>query len=240
MNTTYTPYLPRAIWNILFAFFLICSCVSGWLLWDGDPSPIVRLAFAVCSSLCLFTGKIGHSFYQIWKCLWAIYNGVIRLHWGCLISLLIFGVLAIVLTPVFLQAQSMANFSCVLSDIKQEGVALITYAQDHGDTFPPDMRQGKVYNFIKPVLTKQSLGRPFIWCGELSGLKRNDFTYPEEVVAAYASQPIRGWGYAVLFLDGHVKATPTRTTLLKYLKPRQKLVYLAKQAHVKRSLKAIP
>ncbi len=80
-------------------------------------------------------------------------------------------------------------------------------------------------------------GKPFVWCNALGGLRLNDIEKPDEVIAAYACEQAGSYGYAVLYLDGHVKyVRPDR--LREQLREREALLAPAIQAKAKRQATA--
>jgi len=59
-----------------------------------------------------------------------------------LVVIAIIAILAAILFPVFAQAREKARQTSCLSNMKQMGVALLTYTQDFEETFPPLLNNG--------------------------------------------------------------------------------------------------
>lgn len=230
--------LPKSLWNTLALFFLASSAIAGWLLVEGDTSPVVRLAFALCGSMGLFTGSVGQLFCTFDKLLSAFgkrCNRIGRQNLGCWIGIfIVISFIALILAPVFIVAHQRARSAQIASDLKNEGLQLLEYADKHDGILPADMGRGNVYQYINSTVKGSNYFRgPFVWCGELGGLQLDDIAHPEHVVVAYATER-DSLRYPVLYLDGHVKNAYSRNELRKLLRLRPALIAPALQAKAKR------
>lgn len=236
--------VPKSLWNILALFFLASSAIAGWLLVEGDISPVVRLAFALCGSLGLLTGSVGQLFYSLDKLLSAFgkrCNGMGRQNLGCWMGIFVFvALVALILAPVFIVAHQRARSAQIASDLKNEGLQLLEYADKHDGILPANMGRGNIYRYIRSTAKGRNYFRgPFVWCGELGGLQVNDVAHPEEVVVAYATER-DGLRCPVLYLDGHVKNAHSRKELRQLLRLRPALIASALQAKTKRDSIQLP
>ncbi len=227
--------IPNSAWNIIAVFFIAWFGVAGWLLLDGDTSPTVQLAFALCGSLGLLTGSTGGLFRGAGRGLGRIW--ISNQNSGCLASVLfLLMFVGAILGPVFVNCYHRAGKARVASDLKREGLQLLEYADKHNGLLPENMRGKNVYRCIRPVARrKQDRLGPFVWCGSLSGLRVKHVATPERVAVAYTREPDDAYR-PVLYLDGHVKYVYTQDQLNKILRERTALLVKAKRLKGKRIL----
>jgi len=103
-----------------------------------------------------------------------------------LVVIAIIAILAAILFPVFAKAREKARQSSCSSNLKQLGLAFLSYAQDYDETFPPFVTAGGFWpdlieSYIKNAQIKTCPSGKWTSCG--SGCSR----------AGYAA---RGWSYA--------------------------------------------
>ena len=113
-------------------------------------------------------------------------------------------VLGVVLTPAFFRAREEARKSRCLGNLKQIGLAMAIYANDHDDEFPPTLN-----DLMPAYLTDEG----FFHCPSDRSDKPSYFYVPG--LTAKDTRPIlmvvieRGGTHAdgrfVLFVDGHVR-----------------------------------
>jgi hypothetical protein len=233
--------LPKSIWTILFFFFLFPFLSASAVLLGGDRSSVVRLAFALCGFVILYIGGT-HGLFPTLR------HGARWWHelsarkqfrqWLCVGMILSCTVL--ILTPPFLQARSMARAASLSSELKIYGLALLEFAGANHGNLPPHTGRKHIGTYLSPHYRVSSLpttgfGKPFVWCNALSGLRLRDVKKPEEVIVAYACQPAGSFGYAALYLDGHVKYL-RHQQLREQLRDREALLAPAIQAKVSRQV----
>jgi hypothetical protein len=225
--------LPHPIWNLIALFFVAWFGIAGWLLLDGDTSPVVQLAFALCGSLGLFAGSTGGLYRGAGRILSRI--RIRNQNIGCLsLTLFCLMIVGAVMAPIFIHGFHRVKVERVASALKSEGFQLLEYADKHGGVLPENMRGKNVYRYIRPVAKREQdhLG-PFVWCGSLSGLRVKDVANPKRVVVAYTREP-DGVYCPVLYLDGHIKSVYTQDQLNKILRERPALLAVAKRRKAER------
>ncbi|MBC8143191.1 MAG: hypothetical protein H7Y38_17330 [Armatimonadetes bacterium] len=238
--------LPKPVWNLFAVFFAAWGAASAWLLVGGESSPVVRLAFALCGAATLFAGSVGGLFR-------AVGRGTVRvLSWltgeklGCWMGVLVvIALFASVLVPVFQQAHSKSEVASQCSELKQEGLALHLYANEHNEILPPDMRENYLNvslasNVTQGYFTNALRRGGNVWCKEFAGLRLSDIAHPEKIVAAYSRKSFGGHGHAVLYLDGHVQCAHNKVKLARQLRQRPSLLAHAVRARAKRYADAKP
>ncbi len=237
--------LPKPVWSLLFAVFLAAFSVTSGLLLGGDRSFTIRLAFAVCGCIVVHTGRVGGAFYAA-RCGLRSWHDLCvrkRLHgWAC--GMFVLSSLMALLALPFLQARHMARIAGVGGELKVYGLALSEYAEANNGTLPPHTDRKRIDAYlashrrhISPASTTK-FGKPFVWCNALGGLRLNDIEKPDEVIVAYACEPAGSYGYAVLYLDGHVKHL-RQNRLREQLREREALLAPAIQAQMKRHAAAL-
>lgn len=209
----------------------------------GDQSPPIRLAFAVCGCILLHTGYAGGAIPAA-RCVLRCWHDLCarkRLYGSVCGLLVLFCLAALVMVP-FLQARNMARIACIASELKVYGLALLEYTEANHGTLPPNTGRKGIENYLAPYRHITStppikFGKPFVWCNALGGLRLDDIEKPEEVIVAYTCEPAGSYGYAVLYLDGHVKHL-RQNRLREQLRDRDNLLIPAIQAKVKRQMSA--
>jgi hypothetical protein len=95
--------------------------------------------------------------------------------------------------------------------LHQVGLALLMYAQDHGDVLPAMKDAAALRAALSSYVPEPSLfrspmtGEPFAPNPALSGRKYAHISAPESMVALYEATPAEDGTRAVLFLDGNVR-----------------------------------
>jgi len=134
-------------------------------------------------------------------------------------------ILAAILFPVFAQAREKARQTACMSNMKQQGLALMMYAQDYDEVMPP--KDTKWMDTLLPYIKDEkayrcpSVGQGefgYAFSSELLGKKFKNIKSPVETVAIFetASTGRNQVGGSVAyrhrkftntaFADGHVKA----------------------------------
>ena len=107
------------------------------------------------------------------------------------------------------QAQAAASVS--LSNLKQLGLGIMQYAQDHDQTFPPLEDAAAMKKAIMPYVKSESLfvhpnsKEAYQPNASLSGKKMTSLAEPATRVLGFEASPDANGRRAVLYADGHVK-----------------------------------
>ncbi|MBC7809020.1 MAG: hypothetical protein H7145_23035, partial [Akkermansiaceae bacterium] len=199
--------LPEFLWKLATVFFFAWFTTTGWFLFRGDDSPVMRLAFAVCGYLWLLADSntgLFHRFRQQissiheWSCRKRVYGwtvGVILLSFPVCYGL------------EFLNgARNFYREAHVHREIKREGEALLTYTSKRGGILPSNLHKVVAYRGVHQRQTQQEppskiYGMPFIRQGELSGLSLTDIREPGKVIVMYSREIPGQDGRVALFLD---------------------------------------
>ena len=117
--------------------------------------------------------------------------------------------------PAALNAQSMSN-------MKQLGLGMMMYAQDHNETLPPMQDAASWKKAIMPYIKNEDV---FVHPGTkaayvpnplMNGRHLADIAEPANTIAATEAAPSADGTLAVLYMDGHVKRlSPDQVTALK-------------------------
>jgi hypothetical protein len=218
--------ISHPVWHLLSVFFLVWFIVIGGLLINGETSPVVRLAFALCGSFCLVAGS---------RAGW-VRPRLPKPSVGWIVGFLVCGMLTAIVLPVILLARDIARKSAMHRDLRIEGQRLLKYAEDHDGVLPPKIGGRSVYKYIASAETEAkggSYGRPFVWCADLSGLHLAEIPNRENLVVAYSTDPV-GKSYGVLFLSGY-SFSRTKHQLDQLLRERPALIAKAKRLKAKRA-----
>ncbi len=225
------PNLPKPVWNLLAVFFAAWGVASAWLLLGGDTSAVVRLAFALCGAAVLFAGSVGGLLRAVGQVIHWFFSGKPG---KCLVASAVLFFLWATFSPVFTLSREKVRLTSTMSDMKNEGLALLFYAESHEGILPPDMRNGYIDTSLATHIHYRDFGKyppygkPYVWCKQLAGLRLSDIAKPEEVVAAYSRvHKERGTNrevYVVLFLDGHAKRFLERQKTLNLIRERPALL----------------
>ena len=208
---------PAAVWvflTFLFGIALICV-IPVWLL-DGSGSPAARLAVAVSGFWFVFAERRGGLVRGTAR---AVRAAFLRIR--CSRSF-VCCLLALALCVAYFAFDQTSRFGCrvkapyavVVSDLKQDGVALIQYAAEHEGALPPRLDRAKIGGYLAPYLysdfylVDRMSHKPFVWRTALAGADTGQIADKDNVIAAYSSVHVSGDDLRrlVLFLDGHVKS----------------------------------
>ena len=132
-------------------------------------------------------------------------------------GILVIGILAAILFPVFSKARENARLASCDSNVKQIELGMLQYTQDHNDKFPPKAASYKdaVYPYIQSegvFHCPSDQGGPVDYSmnTNLQGISLDNIPHPEAVVAIYEGKDqkpnFRHDGKAVIgYADGHVE-----------------------------------
>ncbi|MBV9851884.1 MAG: hypothetical protein JO250_19630 [Armatimonadetes bacterium] len=101
-----------------------------------------------------------------------------------------------------------------LSNLKQLGLAVLQYTQDHDETLPPMQDAATVKKAIYPYVKSDAVfinplsKQPYVPNTSLSHRKLASVSAPASLVLYYEATPAPDNTRAVLFMDGHVKRIP--------------------------------
>jgi hypothetical protein len=112
---------------------------------------------------------------------------------------------------IMAQAQGKVEQTDSLSNLKQLGLALDMYAQDHNETLPNTADQAKIRQILAPYVgdsnnfKQPGTDRYYIYNSFISFHRAKDFKYPSMIIAFYEAAPDTDGKRGVVFLDGHAK-----------------------------------
>ena len=131
---------------------------------------------------------------------------------GCLCS----GVLAAILLPVFVHARNAARSAVALSNAKQVNLAMLMYANDYDDLFPPLSSSARMPDYLTPYLKEggsdparlqklQDAARSYVWNQDLSGKASTRLIDPAAAWIFHSKSPDVGGKFELGFGDGHAR-----------------------------------
>ena len=129
---------------------------------------------------------------------------------GCLPLIMI---VAAILFPLFAKTREQARIASSESNLKQIGLGVMLYAQDHNNNLPPtDSAEGFKEAIGKYVtdpdgklFIQPGAGVPYAYNAKLSKQNMENYSNPAGIVLAREAVPHPGGERAALYLDGHVK-----------------------------------
>lgn len=127
------------------------------------------------------------------------------------ILLLLFIIPLAITGPVFARARSNAQRSSSQSNLKQIGLGVLQFSQDHNDTLPAGrtLTQWKSatlpYTKSDNLYVSPSTSQPYSVNPSLGGIALTSITNPASTPMMYESKADVQNGHNILFTDGHVK-----------------------------------
>lgn len=123
-------------------------------------------------------------------------------------------IMAAILVPVFAQARLKARETSSVSNLKQIGLAIMMYSQDHDERLPNLLSLAKLQKVVAPYGVAATLlmnpvdGKPYVTNVRLSGKKLAGIRSPAACVLVWETSVGRDGKRAALFADGHVARIP--------------------------------
>ena len=147
---------------------------------------------------------------------WAIF-------WTAVVSCVLVLLIGAILFPVFAQAKT-SGPNPRLSRVKQAGLALLMYADENDQRFPPDLSNPEVLNH---ACTLYMHGRSVLYPaspedggaqanGLLSAQLVKDITNSSATILSFYSRPYKGLG-VVCYADGHGRTVVSFEAMLEQL-----------------------
>lgn len=130
---------------------------------------------------------------------------------GCLPFI---AIVAAILFPVFFAARSHAQEAVSMSNLRQLGLGVLQYENDHGNRFPPMDSMDHFKTALGPYLNSAQIGTltiepganvPYILNPTLSGTNAANLSNPSATVIIQEAVPHRGTWIGKLYADGHVR-----------------------------------
>ncbi len=135
-------------------------------------------------------------------------------------GVVVIGILAAILFPVFSKVRENARAASCRFNVKQIELGMIQYTQDHNDTFPKSAAAYK--DAVFPYIQSEGVfhcpsdqGGPVDYSlnTKLQGISMDKIAHPERVIAVYEGKnqtpDFRHDGQAVIgYADGHVQEVP--------------------------------
>jgi hypothetical protein len=129
--------------------------------------------------------------------------------WAWAVCLVCCPVIISVVYPVWLSARAVAPKVIAMSNAKQVALAVIMYANDDDDRFPPELSSRVSRDLLGPYLhdnqALMSAETAYYWNNELEGLDSTTVYNPTDTWLLRTILPVQDDSYVVAFVDGHVK-----------------------------------